>query len=262
VGSVPLNHEPNGFSVHADGTGFTFLPPLAAGFDNDPVAVNSAGIVVGSSGIEFDFRRAFACGPTGKHMHGLGTLGPHDTALASASGINGSGVVVGQSTTWNNHTHAFVASEAMGGMQDLSPGLQGDSFAAAISDSGLIVGTAVRDGGIPHAFITDAQRSRLIDIGSLGGGGTNPAAVNSQGWVVGSSLTAQGQGHAMLYILAQRRMMDLTEAVDLGDGEELARAVAVNERGQIVAIALLPEGRVATYLLTPRGAGSQPATNH
>jgi probable HAF family extracellular repeat protein len=252
VGNATLNHAPAGFSVHADGTGFTFLPPMFAGADTDPRAVNAAGVIVGTSGFENDFRRSYACGPTGEHMHGLGTLGSHDTALTWASDINSAGVVVGAATTWSNHVHAFFASEAAGGMQDLGAGLDGDSGAVAISDNGLIVGWIQRTGDSMRAVITDTERSRLVDIGSLGGGGTNPFDVNSQGWVVGESVTVDGRIHAMLYILAIGQMIDLSESVNLPDGEELARAVAVNESGQIVAHSLLPQGRVATYLLTPR----------
>src|SRR5438270_45327 len=82
----------------------------------------------------------------------LGTL-PGGTS-SNATDINKHGEIVGESTTANGATHAFLYQN--GFMIDLGT-IPGDasSQAAAINDAGQIVGTSFTANLSPHAFLFD-----------------------------------------------------------------------------------------------------------
>ncbi len=134
----------------------------------------------------------------------LGTL-PGGTS-SEATGINGSGVIVGDSTITtnpNSPTHAFLLNPG-GVPQDLGT-LEGhpDSFATAINASGVVVGyaadTSPSGGGLPvRAFMY--EDGQMTDLNSLIPAGSNwillsATAINDNGVIVGVGLL-DGQQHA------------------------------------------------------------------
>lgn len=156
----------------------------------------------------------------------LGVL-PGDYASA-AMGINRSGDVVGWSTGPNG-TRAFVYTDSAG-MQAL-PGPAGRPVTAAraINDDGTVVGSASTGGSdIGHAV---RWRSGAVrDLGTLGTGLFSDATgVNAVGTIVGSSYT---DGGTLLGIHAFRHR-DATGLTDLTPTADTARAVAINDGGQI-----------------------------
>jgi probable HAF family extracellular repeat protein len=163
---------------------------------------------------------AFLLAETG--MLDLGTLGGRDSR---ATGINESGVVVGESSVPEKATHAFVYR--FGRMSDLG-GLPGGAFSAAyaINNRGSIVGAAETSRHLVHAVMW--KDSRIVELGTLEGGLRSRAlAVNDKQEIVGFSEAAAAATHAFLYV--NGRMQDLGTL-----GNDPVRANAINNHSQIV----------------------------
>jgi probable HAF family extracellular repeat protein len=86
----------------------------------------------------------------------------------------------------------------------------------------------------------------VTELGSLGGGFTVPSDINDRGQVVGSSGAADGLAHAFLW--EDGRMTDLGGPFGGPPGYAGARAVAVNEHGDVVGTSTDdgPDGTVVT----------------
>ena len=148
-------------------------------------------------------------------MIDLGTLGG---PTSSASGINGSGQVVGNADTASGEFHSF-----------------------------LITPEDTNDDGVPDLWFRDddgdGANDLMMELGTLGGDESRAKSINDLGQVVGNALTASGELHAFL-IRPQDVDMDGTLdwfvdvdtdgandlMIDLGTSE----ALAINENGQIV----------------------------
>lgn len=233
--------------------------------------INAMGQVVGFSGPQRDGSdsRAFMwSGQTG--MIDIGTLGG---AYAQAYAINDAAVITGGSRTpaLTEITHAFIYPlphppyPRYGGMVDLGV-LGGDtSYGMAINDNNHVVGysTFKANDERVHAFLHDGNR--MIDLGSLGLKGTDTdvsgaLGVNNLDQVVGYSyLPSQLVVQQVAFLwsrnsTANGTMVNLNKLLnETGKNYLLISATAINDKGQIVAIAynINDGGNIRAVLLTP-----------
>jgi probable HAF family extracellular repeat protein len=171
-------------------------------------AINSSGVVCGTTSLATGFARAFV-GDVAGGVHDIGTLGGMQ---AYAFAINDSGRVVGRSDTGAIVTsgsginrykaHAFVWADGV--MTDLDT-LPGDnhSTAAAINAAGDIVGQSITDTFNILSFRCVLWRDGVAtDLNTRIPQGTGwqlntCAAINSRGQIVGRG-TVAGQARAFL----------------------------------------------------------------
>jgi probable HAF family extracellular repeat protein len=196
----------------------------------------------------------------------LGHLGGRDliTRLFSTQAwdVNQYGQVVGASLALDGWHHAFRT----GYNQPINPatddlGTLGgkSSDARGTNDLGQAVGSSDRGNGTSHAFRTGPNQPinpATDDLGALGGPSSHANAINNQGDVVGGTMTAEREDLAFLF--TGGKMIDLNSRVTLGTGWILEDAWDINDRGQILAIAVDFRSRDPrfrpprrTYLLTP-----------
>ncbi len=208
-------------------------------------AVNSAGLVAGYAQTDnasmpnleqdaFVFDSAF---------HDLGTFPSSGRSVATVSGVNASGTIVGQVNLEDQGLYyAFRHSgtgpitmaddlSASGGYTSIQP--------FAINKNGLVVGGTVTSGGPPvlggsslpaHVFAYDTS---FHDLGIVPGGtGGSALAVNDSGVIVGYTLESDGSEHAFRH----SGLGALTASDDLGapTGFTTSVATAVNAAGDTV----------------------------
>jgi probable HAF family extracellular repeat protein len=217
-------------------------------------SINASGQVVGTFRITSSGdSRAFIT--RGQVLTDLGTLGgKHAQALS----INDSGFVTGNSETGDyavmrlGVTHAFLWNPATKGMTDLGV-LGGDySYGTSVSVNNHVVGYSSINGqdNRIHAFLQDGTEMR--DLGSLDS--TSEAsdrsfalAVNSADQVVGYSYVPDSTilfpsmpppVRQVAFIYTQGVMRDLNTLIgNAAKSYQLYSATAINEKGQITAIA-------------------------
>ncbi|WP_458209779.1 hypothetical protein [Haladaptatus sp. NG-SE-30] len=123
----------------------------------------------------------------------LGTLGGPNS---SASGVNDSGLVVGDSSASEGY-RAFIWSDDEG-MRSLGTLGGNVSRATAINNRCQVVGTSQTADGTRHAFIWSEDEG-MRDLGTLGGNYSYATDINERGQVVGYSRTADGYPRATLW---------------------------------------------------------------
>jgi probable HAF family extracellular repeat protein len=191
----------------------------------------------------------------------VGTLGGADV---TAKSINQSGIIAGYAETTVGYAdakagrffpykHAFVWQN--GTITDLG-GLGGDqSFAVCINDFGAIVGSSHKNGENVQALLL--KDGKVTFLGTLKGGYSETEGINDTGEIVGWSETAEKTIHS--FIWKSGVMYDLNLLIPQGSKWELTKALAINNRGQIVGTGTL-DGRSHGFLLTPdtaEAAGSE-----
>jgi probable HAF family extracellular repeat protein len=182
-------------------------------------------------------------------MHDLGGFGG---TIGCAIYLNNRGQVVGYSNLPGDFTaHPFRWSKP-GPMQDL--GTLGGTFGFAnwISDSGEVAGTASTQGDqAVHAFLW--KNGVKTDLGTLPGDSCSSSqAVNSKGQMVGNSATICDFTSKRAFLWENGGpMVDLNTLVSSLSGLQLISAVDINDRGEIVAEGLLPNGDSHAALLIP-----------
>jgi probable HAF family extracellular repeat protein len=233
------------FTTGPNGIGFTSLHQSNYSL-SVANGINGSGQVSGYAYKTDGTREAFITGPDGVGVIGLGTLGG---SASVAYGINNSGQVVGFSyNAGSSLAHAFVTGPNGASMTDL--GTLGGSYSMSrgINDAGQVVGYAALAGDAQeHAFVTGS--SGLIDLGTLGGSRSRALGINEAGQIVGYAQTNDGSNRAFIGNADGTGLIDLNTLLVTGliNGDFLATALAINERGQIVAQNSV--GR--SYLLTP-----------
>jgi probable HAF family extracellular repeat protein len=232
--------------------------------------INISGQVVGFSSENADsaYGRAFIVSTFDRRgMRDLGTLGG---AYAQAWSINDFGFATGNSQTNPKvpATHAFIWQTEKG-MADLGT-LGGQfSYGTFINASNHVVGySTIKEDNKDriHAFLHDGNE--MIDLGTLGGASRESdrsfaLGINANDQVVGYSyLPSQGEAafgpmpqpvQAVAFVWSGGVMLDLNNLIgDVSKDYQLDAAVAINDKGQIAAIAFDKNGGVYhAVLLTP-----------
>jgi probable HAF family extracellular repeat protein len=149
---------------------------------------------------------------------------------ARATGLNESGVAVGDSRAPMGMLHAYLSVPGARGV-DLGTlvGPQGSSRATAINDGGVVVGTSSSGGGLTRAFVATSG-SGMIDLGALVGGTWSEAnAINNRGQIVGVGDTKDGVVHGFV----ADRPGSLRDLGTLQGGVS-SRAFDINDSGKVV----------------------------
>ncbi len=249
--SLPRRRQ-HAFLYSADG-GMVDLGTLG-GNNSQAVSLNNAGEVTGNSNTSEGGSHAFLYSVAGG-MIDLGTLGG---STSEAAAINSAGQVTGYSyLDGDGSFHAFLYS-ADGGKIDLGTLGGTNSQAVSLNDSGQVIGSASVIGNAVHAFLYSTAGG-MVDLGTLGGSTSYGRDINSAGRVTGSSyISGDGSLHAFVYS-AEGGMVDLN-AVTSGLTGYLNTALAINDRGMILAGGYRSDGSYYLYLLTP-DASDLPATH-
>jgi probable HAF family extracellular repeat protein len=238
------------FITGPEGMGLRDLGALPGHDQSFAYAINNAGQVVGASYTADGLTRAFITRPNGMGMRDLGTLPGHDHSYAEA--INEAGQVAGSSDG-----RAFITGPDGVGMRDLGalPG-HDQSFAYAINNAGQVAGQSRRLYREYHAFITGPNGVGMSELDPLPTGG-EPFVydINNAGQVAGAflSLPSATWGQAFVTGPNGAGTINLNSLIDLPGGYNLERALAINDRGQVLAVGIVPEPE--TYALMLAGLG-------
>lgn len=198
------------------------LPSLPGEPISEGVDVNDSGVVVGQSG-------GVAVAWRNGTVQRLGTLGG---GSSFASGINSSGVIIGNAPTPDGQFHGWVFKNGV--MTDLGTFGGVSSSADGINSSGDIVGRYQPGiGQGPHAYVL--RQGVFKDLGVLDSfSGAN--AVSNSGLIVG-----EGGGDSFLHAVLWDNSGRLS---DLGTlpGSTFSSASSVNSGGTIVGVSLKDAG--------------------
>ena len=139
--------------------------------------------------------------------------------------------------------------------------LAGDfSYGTSINANNHVAGysTIDKDNDRVHAFLHDGKQ--MLDLGSLGGAAFGndrsfALGVNANDQVVGYSYRPIDRMQQVAFIYRDGLMVDLNSLImDSAQEYLLVSATAINDRGQIVALALVKSaGTYHAVLLTPIG---------
>jgi probable HAF family extracellular repeat protein len=180
-------------------------------------------------------------------MIDLGTLGGTD---GCASDLNNRGQVVGFSNLEGDQAaHPFLWDDGV--VTDLGTFGGSFGFPEGINEVGEIVGEAGHPGDVIfHAALW--KKGAMTDLGTVDGDPSSVAFhINSKGQVVGASTNLSGEWiHAFLWENGGP-MIDLNTLVPLRAGVRLFSAPDINDRGEIAALGLLPNGDGHAFLLIP-----------
>jgi probable HAF family extracellular repeat protein len=180
-------------------------------------------------------------------MVDIGTLGGTNGAPWY---MNGRGQVVGLSNLAGDQvSHAFVWDKK-NGIKDLGT-LPGQTFSVAtwINDEGEIVGaTDFSYGGSSILW----KNGKMIDLGKLPGDCTSEALViNSNGQIIGnSSPDCQSDGVGVLWENGEAPV-NLNTLITPASLVNVTFPVSLNDRGEIAADGVLPNGDVHSVILIP-----------
>jgi probable HAF family extracellular repeat protein len=199
----------------------TALPPLDGAMFSEGLDVNDSGVVVGqSAGAAVRWQNG--------HVQSLGTLGG-DSSFAT--GINASGVIIGNGSTAAGDFHGWVFKNGV--MTDLGGFGGANSSADGINSAGDIVGHFEVSAGTPHGYLLSNGVFRDLGVLDLS---SNANAISNSGLIVG-----EGSGPATVHAL----LWDYNRAIiDLGvlPGSNFSSASSVNSAGTIVGVSALDTG--------------------
>ena len=240
AGTAYVNGQPHGVIWNGPGT-----TDLGAGIF--ATGINDTGVVIGGNGHAFVLLNGV--------YRDLGVL--PGGSWSSASGINNSETVVGDSSLAGGNFRGFVWTP-QSGMQALGTFGGADSHATGVNNSGEVVGFASLSSGYQHAF--SAVGAVMTDLGTLGGS-SFAYGINDSGEIVGYSWPTNGDNpHAFVYLNGM--MIDLNSLIPAGSGWQLLEAYGVNNSGQITGEGLW-NGQSHAFRLDPeivQAAFSRPLT--
>ena len=217
--------------------------------------VNSHGAVTGQSLTNDTVNQATGM-PTAdpflwrnNRMQDLGTLGGVN---GSPVALNDRGEVAGQSDLKGDAAyHPFLWSA--GKMIDLGTLGGTNGFPYAMNNAGHVVGSAdLSANNVHHGFLW--RDRKMIDLGVAKGKTCSTAFdVNSKDQVVGESHTCGSDPKQIAILWQKGHIVDLNTLVSpAAPGWRLAEGLAINNRGDIAAYGIPPNGHVHIVLLVPR----------
>jgi probable HAF family extracellular repeat protein len=188
-------------------------------------------------------------------MIDIGTLGG---TCGFPNRLNNRGQVVGDSYLADNQTvRPFFWDRGV--LTDIGTLGGPTGQALDLSDSGLVVGTADLADGTHHAFVW--QDGVMTDVGVVPGDlCSNGRAVNSRGQAIGTSTDCMGTVEHM-FLWENGSIHDLTAMILPGSDIDVFEAWDMNDRGEIAAIGVLPNGDQHAVLLVPACAAEIAAAN-
>ncbi len=193
--------------------------------------------------------------------HGVGTTEwaqPATFGYVQAMGINSAGQIIANGwlasvnpKTGAQNTHALLTGTSGSGTQDLGT-LGGDSSSAAgVNDLGQVAGSSQLVAGqtAEHAFLTGPNGAAMKDLGDLGGGQSSAKGRNKLGQVVGSSYLTANASDPVAFVTGPNGvgMRNLAQEAPLSGNAVLRVAIAINDKGQVIA----QDTNSQSYLLTP-----------
>jgi probable HAF family extracellular repeat protein len=136
-------------------------------------------------------------------------------------------------------------------------GSNGEAF--DLSDSGLVVGRADLADGTHHAFVW--KNGVITDVGVVPGDFcTNGRAINAKGQAIGTSTDCMGNVEHM-FLWENGSIHNLTATILPGSDIDVFEAWDINDRGEIAAVGMLPNGDQHAVLLVPASASEIAAAN-
>ena len=193
-----------------------------------------------------------------KGMQDLGTLG--GTLPQSVNGLNERGEVVGSTTLAGDLTHhAFLWNGK--GLIDLGT-LGGENAEADwVNDAEEVVGIAQYTVSCPnglggaHGFLW--KNGVMNDLGSTEGLANSEAVfINSRAQVVGYSFACDFSVISA-FLWEKGSIVDLNTLISPKSRLQLALATYIDDRGEITALGVLPNGDVHAVLLVPCQEGDE-----
>jgi probable HAF family extracellular repeat protein len=201
------------------------LAPLAGDNGSTAAAINNSGWIAGTSMGAGGIRAVVWKATTTPTM--LATV--HGASSSTALAIDQAGNIAGWASV-NGVKHAVLWTAA-GEARDLGMLAAENTEASGIAN-GQVVGLAEKSGET-RAFLWTADRG-MLDLGVLAGGTHSEAfAINHAGNVVGSSGSSAG---LRAFLWSGSGMVDLNKSIPSDSNLVLTVAVAINDRGQILAL--------------------------
>ena len=252
AGQIVGTSETPTFDYHAftsSGGALQSLGTLPGDTSSAATAINAAGQIAGCSGSSTS-ERAF------RYASGtMNALAAPGWPFACASAINANGDIAGRVHDGAGTTAAVVFSGTAATVLPLTLG-----WATDINNHGEVVGR-FRPAQEQRAFRYAAGVAR--DLGSLfdPGGAAVATGINDDGWIIGDSYAPSGNP-TRAFVVIEARMYGLNALVisGLATGHVLSAAMAINDRGQIVAQVGAAFGPWFLYRLDPVNVPDAPVT--
>jgi probable HAF family extracellular repeat protein len=213
--------------VFHDGA-IAFLTPFPAATKTSlGRAINAAGMVAGQSST--DSQETHAALFFGDSVTDIGaTLGQSSQANA----INDLGVAVGWYQSAPGKPTRMFVYDATNGLRTLDAALASlSALATGINNAGTIVGNLQNDAGYQNAFVY--QNGVVLNLGTPSGQHSFAQGINNSNQVVGHIGTSYSSSRA--FLAEGGPMVDLNSLLPATNTAILTEAVAINDKGQILA---------------------------
>ncbi|AMV37766.1 hypothetical protein VT85_10040 [Planctomyces sp. SH-PL62] len=180
---------------------------------------------------------------------------PPGAVGAQVQGINDVGdVLVRAAMSPGEFNRYFVLSGSGGTWTDL-----GSSTGTAINDQGVVAGNLGFDAqGRPSHAALIAPGGATTDLGTLPGDAFSYAyGINNLGHAVGLSYAENANWLYRGFLYRDGTMTNLNDLIDPASGWSIRWGLAINDRGQILALGV-HDDREGVVLLTPDGLATSP----